>query len=480
MAKSIVSQVQLLPRTEDSAPWEAADRQLVPINLKRYGYVEEEYLYSGKANVYTLKNGRAEIKTENADYTNRFILRKPENPAKFSGNVIVELLNSTNSWDVSPMWCLLWQKMLQEGDIYIGITVRAICTKALKTFDPNRYEKVSWKNPSVNPGEIDQKILLWQHCSKETEDGLLWDMLTQLGNLMKSEEGSKIAGRPVNKVFAVGCSQSSMQLSTYINVFHETTRVSPVEVPYDGYLSYSGCRMVALNQEEAPAEVTDEIQITKNCPVPVIRCMTQWDFKDFTGYIGLRREDSDALGDRFRLYELAGQAHNSFSGAFYRPGYEEVEKLGKTTALPSTDITSLPLEAFMRQALENLILWSGDANIVPPHAPSLIEVDENHNEVLDKNRNCIGGFRFPQLDVPIATYCSGTKKNDQDSCFIPFSEEKLKKLYPTRRDYIDKIFEAIDKLEEQRFFSIVDADQMKLDILKQPVPVRDHNSKFEN
>ena len=54
MAKSIVSQVQLLPRTEDSAPWEAADHQLVPINLKRYGYVEEEYLYSGKANVYTL------------------------------------------------------------------------------------------------------------------------------------------------------------------------------------------------------------------------------------------------------------------------------------------------------------------------------------------------------------------------------------------------------------------------------------------
>ena len=63
---------------------------------------------------------------------------------------------------------------------------------------------------------------------------------------------------------------------------------------------------------------------------------------------------------------------------------------------------------------------------------------------------------------------------------LVWRKEKLKKLYPTRRDYIDKIFEAIDKLEEQRFFSIVDADQMKLDILKQPVPVRDHNSKFEN
>lgn len=101
-------------------------------------------------------------------------------------------------------------------------------------------------------------------------------MLTQLGNLFKSEQGTQIAGKEVEKIYAISCSQSSMQLSTYINVFHESGRLSPVELPYDGYLTYSGCRMVALNQEESPAEVTDEIQITKNCPVPIIRCVTQW------------------------------------------------------------------------------------------------------------------------------------------------------------------------------------------------------------
>ena len=182
-------------------------------------------------------------------------------------------------------------------------------------------------------------------------------MLTQLGNLFKSGQGTQIAGKEVEKIYAISCSQSSMQLSTYINVFHETDRVSPVEVPYDGYLTYSGCRMVALNQEESPADVTDEIQKTRNCPVPVLRCVTQWDFKDFTGHINLRRADSDAEGDRFRLYELAGQAHNSFSGAFYRPGYAEIDQIQKTTGLPHTDITALPLEAFMRQALTNLDLW---------------------------------------------------------------------------------------------------------------------------
>ena len=473
-----IPQAILLPRTEDSFPWGAADRQLVPTYLEKYGYEEEEYLYSGEADVYTLKDGQAQVKLSNAPYTNRFIIRKPKDPKKFSGNVVVELLNSTNSWDVSPMWCLLWQKMLHEGDIYVGVTVRAICTKTLKQYDTKRYEKLSWKNPNPNPGPVNHDILLWQHCLEDCEDGLLWDMLTQLGNLFKSGQGTQIAGKEVEKIYAISCSQSSMQLSTYINVFHETDRVSPVEVPYDGYLTYSGCRMVALNQEESPADVTDEIQKTRNCPVPVLRCVTQWDFKDFTGHINLRRADSDAEGDRFRLYELAGQAHNSFSGAFYRPGYAEIDQIQKTTGLPHTDITALPLEAFMRQALTNLDLWVREG-IPAPHAQGLIEVDENNIEVLDENNNCKGGFRFPQLDVPVATYCSGTKKNDQDSCCVYFSEEKLKKLYPTRRDYIDKIFKAIDVLGEQRFFSVEDADQMKLDILKLPVPCRDHSSKFE-
>ena len=163
-----IPQAILLPRTEDSFPWGAADRQLVPTYLEKYGYEEEEYLYSGEADVYTLKDGQAQVKLSNAPYTNRFIIRKPKDPKKFSGNVVVELLNSTNSWDVSPMWCLLWQKMLHEGDIYVGVTVRAICTKTLKQYDTKRYEKLSWKNPNPNPGPVNHDILLWQHCLDAT------------------------------------------------------------------------------------------------------------------------------------------------------------------------------------------------------------------------------------------------------------------------------------------------------------------------
>jgi hypothetical protein len=300
-------------------------------------------------------------------------------------------------------------------------------------------------------------------------------MLTQLGDFLKGKEGQEVIGAPVEKVYAIGCSQSGMYLSTYFNVFHETDRPSPIRPPFDGYLSYTGSMMVPLNQEEDPPEPTDPIQVTKNCPVPVIRIMSQWDFRDFAGHISHRREDSDAIGDRFRLYEVASHAHNTMVGCLYRPGEEEIKAIGKTTGFPATDFSPLPLEAVMRQALRNLDAWARDG-IAPPHAPAFIETDEQGFAALDEDGNCKGGLRLPQVSVPIASYYSGTKTNDQDSCYVPFSKERLKELYPTHEDYVKKMFAAVDDMLEDNFISVQDADQMKLMAVITPVPELDSNS----
>lgn len=476
MAYSLrIESMKHIPRTEHSIPWNAADRQLVPIDLDRYGYDEEEYFFSGKANVYTLNGDHAEMKSEAAPYTNRFLIRKPKDMKKFSGKVVMELINPTNGWDVVPMWCQIWPSILQDGDIYVGITIREGCIASLKKYDPERYAELDWTNPNKEPGEISKKILMWQHCSKETEYGLFWDMLTQLGYFFKEKEGAELVGAPVEKVYAIGCSQSGMYLSAYFNVFHETDRPSPIDPPFDGYLSYTGSMMVPLNQEEDPPEATDPIQVTKNCPVPVIRIMSQWDFRDFAGHISHRRPDGDEIGDRFRLYEIASHAHNTLVGGLYRPGREEMKALGQKTQFPATDFSPLPLDAVMRQAVRNLDMWSRQ-NIAPPHAPAFIETDENGYAALDENGNCKGGLRLPQIDVPVAAYHSGTKTNDQDSCYVPFSTEKLKELYPTHEDYVLKMFTAIDKMLEQNFISVQDADQMKVRAVMAPIPELDHNA----
>lgn len=457
--------VEKLERTDQSIPFNAADQQLIPIYLDHYSYIEEEYTYSNVANVYSYHDHGVHIKYSNAPYTNRFLLRKPIK--NFSGRVIVEIFNSTNGWDVSPMWALLWKKILRDGDAYVGVSARGTCARSLQKFDAKRYASLSWKNPNLNPGKISQEILMWQQSVPEQEDGLVWDMITDLSNLLKSGEGTKILGNKAQYVYAIGCSQSSMLLTTYMNVFHRTTLDFGVHPSFDGYLTYSGGRMISLNQEEDPIANEEEISHTKCIGAHVIRIMSQWDFKDFAGHISLRRDDSDEKGDCFRLYEMACQPHNAFMGAFYRPGYGEIDKLEKKTDFPSWPMAHLPMEMFVDQALCNLDAWVSEG-IAPPRS-NRIEVDENNQEVLDDNGNCMGGFRFPQVEVPTGTYHIGNDVNPQESLFFPFTKEKLLSLYPTFRDYVYKIFMCVDDLCEKRFISREHADLMKTEILKEDV-----------
>ena len=87
--------VKKLEITDSSYPFNMAIHQEDPVNVAEYGYVEEEYLVSGLANVYAWKGttGRPRIKTKDAPYCTRVIVRKPKDPASFSGSVMVELMH---------------------------------------------------------------------------------------------------------------------------------------------------------------------------------------------------------------------------------------------------------------------------------------------------------------------------------------------------------------------------------------------------
>jgi hypothetical protein len=89
-----------IPVTAESVPFLAADRNLEPVDLKKYGYVEEEFIVSGKASVYDwAADGTVTVKTPGAPYGSRILVRRPAAAARFSGNVVVELLNSVRRFD---------------------------------------------------------------------------------------------------------------------------------------------------------------------------------------------------------------------------------------------------------------------------------------------------------------------------------------------------------------------------------------------
>src|SRR5262245_61713109 len=67
-------QVKELPASAASYPFGAADHQLKPQNLAEDGYVEEEFQFSGKANVYDWASNPADgavVRTPDVPYTTR-------------------------------------------------------------------------------------------------------------------------------------------------------------------------------------------------------------------------------------------------------------------------------------------------------------------------------------------------------------------------------------------------------------------------
>src|SRR5215211_6200694 len=79
-----------LPATEASHPFGGAAWQLRPQDLAEHGYVEEEYLISGKANVYSwaADNRTAVVRTPDVPYSTRVLVRRPVKPQKMSGTVV--------------------------------------------------------------------------------------------------------------------------------------------------------------------------------------------------------------------------------------------------------------------------------------------------------------------------------------------------------------------------------------------------------
>src|SRR5277367_1143228 len=137
-----------LPVTAESYPFGAADHTRIPQDLKKMGYIEEEFLIRGTANVYDWSEpGPATVRTSNAPYVTRVLVRRPANRAKFSGTVAVEMLNPSNLFDLNLGWTISQKQFVRSGDAWVGITAKPVSVVALKSFNPERYAELAWSNP---------------------------------------------------------------------------------------------------------------------------------------------------------------------------------------------------------------------------------------------------------------------------------------------------------------------------------------------
>jgi hypothetical protein len=448
---------------------------MVPQDLKRDGYVEEEYFLTGKANVYSWPaSGAAVVRTAGAPYTTRALVRRPANPKRFSGNVVVEMLNPSNNFDLNIGWALTHRQILRDGDAWVGITIKPVSVDALKKFDPQRYAPLSFANPlppsdpaNCNVTGVDTRL---------TERGLAWDMFSQTAAWVRSNARANPltygAGKRVSvkHVYGFGYSQTGAYLYNYINGIQPLVVRSDGKPIYDGYIVAVASGPVPMNQCEAAPPAGDPRRQFSNAGVPIIHVMSQ---SDYLSGIAARRPDSDSASDPYRHYEMAGAGHATPDELYYSAAPDDIVKAGQPpppVACNEGPRSRFPSNIFLDAALRNLEQWAANG-IAPPHADPILV--SGGQPVLDEHGNVIGGLRSPFLDVPTSTWFGSS--TGASFCFIaghevPFSHEQLRQLYPTHGRYVWAVAKDTLNLVRQRIITAPDGVQLVRDAAQADVP----------
>jgi len=445
-------------------PFLAANRTEQPVQLKTAGYEEGEYLVSGLANLYDwTANARAtQLSVRNAaiPYTTRILVRRPADARKFSGIVVVELLDAGERYDRAPLWALSWQQFLRRGDVWVGVTVRPAAAAALRKFDTVRYGEVR-----ISPSQP-------ANCSASAADagsGLAWDVIAQVGALLRSssKENPLLDLHP-HFVIGAGYGQAGAYLNTYANALHAVQRRGDGAPIYDGYLNADSAQLsVPINQCDAPLPESDPRRHALPRDVPFVTVMTE---ADFNLAPTLRRADSDAPEDVFRLYEIPGAAEAGSTPA----GMPAAADLRIAGIVPSAGDTCDEATSDLPLGLVFNAIWQQFADLFTADRAMLslprIETLDDGGPRHDEAGNASGGWRLPQLEEPLGVYGPhAAAACAQRASLQPFDTARLKSLYKDRNEYQRRFNAAVDRAVAERRLVAEDGEALK-DQQKQAVP----------
>jgi len=443
--------------TAESHPFMAANINEPPIDLAARGYVEEEFFVSGIGNVYDWQtDGTIKVRLSGLPYTTRILIRRPSTPGRFSGTVLVDVGNRAQTFDTFAVWGQLQDHLLSSGHIWVGLTAFSVNIASMKKLDAGRYAPLSFPKPVEQCGPANRRA--------EFEDGVRWDVISQVAALLKSESTSNpLSGYAVQHVYA--SMQSGGDLPTYVAAISHNVQLENGKPVYDAYLIKDSGGPGPLNGCAPRLAAGDPRMIIRNAGVPVIQILSQNSIGANT-----RRPDSDVAGDQFRRYELPGSSHFDRWHFMYRPPIKEINAMGIQSAdyfavprecEPRTTINDFPQPYFFAGAFYNLDQWVRKG--VPPPKAGFVE------SANDEFGNVRGGVRSPWLDVPGGTFYPAMKGpgNCADiGYWVPFSWQRLEAIYGSNENYSKKFLAAVDRLVKERWVTPSDAEKIRAGLSK--------------
>jgi alpha/beta hydrolase family protein len=400
--------------------------------LQPYGYVEEEYFVSGSV--------------DGKPYATALLVRKPKDPAKFSGVVAVETLHAQGA---IPFWGL--RDVLMSGGHGWAMVVSQ--RSALEAFNKksNAARYAALQIPEA-PGVAASPM------ASSPQDAISQAILSQVGALLKSNpRKGPFTGMKVKFLIMGGSSQTGMTTLRYIQESHANARLPNGKPIYDGYLPMEAFAIGPITGGDAA----------------VIHVVGEGDFGLFRslgrGAGFTIRADSDAPNDRFREYEFPAASHVPTRGiADPKVIFATLDHVMQ----PGEHLSQFPSPPFYNATLVNLIDWI-TKGVLPPKAPP-IEM-ANGEIVRDEYGNAKGGVRTPYVDLPTVRYIASAPTDDPANMVRrmiglqeAISAENLQRMYNSRAEYLTRFDQEIDRLVAQHWLLPKDGVRLKADEAKNP------------
>lgn len=367
--------------------------------LSNFNYVENEYFVSGTA------NGRP--------YKTRVVVRRPIDNTRFNGLVLAEPMHPSGSAHMFEFTSIYG---MSTGYIAIDMLIGGM--QQVIDHNPERY-----KDFKIEPSQNNEVI-------------------AQIGALIRSNQNSgPMAGLRVRKMILAGTSATAGTLINYLPA-HMVYRTPDMQRIFDGFMPTSNGSLI------------------QKIDVPLVHVPTMLEVR---GANITSRQDGDAPGDQYRVYEFPGIGHVD--------SRDNVRLIPNPCKYPTNQF---PAQAFMSVALHHLFQWV-DKGIVPPSADRIWKDRNEKNDgspmVMDEHGNPRGGVRNTYVDVPTASHnvpneaaaelipnasayvAKGGMQAARQMCGlasyqIDLSKAEMKQLYGSKQNYRSKVEKRLTELEK--------------------------------
>jgi len=410
---------------EVGSPFVAGTR----FDLASVGYTGAEYAFAGEARAYGRDGGDLTV-VDRGEFTTRALVYRPVDDSAFNGTVWVEWLNVSGGLDAAPDWIFVHRELMRRGAAWVGVSAQSLGTMGGTSIFGLQSPGLVGTNPARYGG------------LRHPGDRFSYDIYTQASAAVRGTSGTILDGLTVDRVIAIGESQSAFRLTTYAN------DIDPLTAVHDGFLVHArGSGGAALDDTGSPTAPSraDPVSFRPDLRVPVLCVESETDLINL-GYLGARQDD----GESFVLWEIAGTSHADMytlvAGAV-DSGLLPVDELALAW-VPVSEVFGMALDLPVNAGAQHYVMNAAVAQLDrwvrggprPGASPRLAVRDGAF--VTDDHGNVKGGIRTPHTDVPVATL-SGLGNSGHPISFlagstVPFDADTIGALYRSKEDYLER------------------------------------------